>query len=235
RTLRLPAGMGGHFEVTYGPASLAAPFLSVNTATMEFGDIPISVLQRDSSFSVTNIGGSEDSVYVSLDYVNVTPEAAVSVSPEAFSLPAGASQEVTFSITPSMLAVNTVYNAVVMLDSRFGSGTTHFEKTMKFGIVPAPTDVAAEASLPSEFVLLQNFPNPFNPSTTIRYGLPRRSRVSLAVYNTLGQRVRTLVNGEQEAGYHELQFGADGLASGLYIYRLETETAILTQRMVMVR
>jgi serine protease AprX len=59
--------------------------------------------------------------------------------------------------------------------------------------------------------------------------------VSLAVYNTLGQRIKTLVNGEQEAGYHELQFKADGLASGLYIYRLETETGILTQRMVMVR
>ena len=75
---------------------------------------------------------------------------------------------------------------------------------------------------PTEFHLLQNYPNPFNPSTNIRYGLPSRSHVTLSVFNTLGQQVATLVEGEQEAGYHEAQFDDPGLASGVYLYRLKS-------------
>jgi mannose/cellobiose epimerase-like protein (N-acyl-D-glucosamine 2-epimerase family) len=235
RLLRLPAGVGGRFEVAYGPVSLAPPTIVVNTTRIEFGDIPATVLQRDTTFYVTNIGGSDDSITVSLDPVNVSPEAAISVSPASFSLPAGASQGVTFRITPMLLPVNTVYNAVVMIDSRFGSGATHFERTMTFAVVPAATDVAAEENLPSDFVLLQNFPNPFNPSSTIRYGLPHRSRVELAVYNALGQRVSTLIEGGEEAGYHEVTFSGDGLASGVYVYRLVAEGTVVTRRMVLVR
>jgi hypothetical protein len=77
------------------------------------------------------------------------------------------------------------------------------------------------AVLPESFRLYQNYPNPFNPSTTIRYGLPGRSHVTLAVFNTLGQRVAVLQEGEQEAGYHESVFDASGLASGVYLYRLQ--------------
>jgi len=74
--------------------------------------------------------------------------------------------------------------------------------------------------IPRRFVIDQNFPNPFNPSTTIRYGIPVRSHVSLVVYNTLGQRVAELVNGDVEAGYHEARFDASGLPSGVYYCRL---------------
>jgi len=69
--------------------------------------------------------------------------------------------------------------------------------------------------LPHEVSLYQNYPNPFNPSTTTRYGLPSRSHVVLTVYNTLGQQVATLVEGEREAGFHEVVFDASGFASGV--------------------
>jgi hypothetical protein len=70
-------------------------------------------------------------------------------------------------------------------------------------------------------VLYQNYPNPFNPSTTIRYGLPNRSLVTLTVFNTLGQQVKTLFQGEKDAGYYEVQFDPLGLASGMYLCRLQ--------------
>jgi len=74
--------------------------------------------------------------------------------------------------------------------------------------------------IPSSFVLEQNFPNPFNPTTTIRYTLPRSSNVSVAVYNMLGQRVADLVSADQSAGSYQVVWNAT-VASGIYFYRLE--------------
>ena len=70
-------------------------------------------------------------------------------------------------------------------------------------------------------MLEANYPNPFNPVTTIRYGLPQSANVRLEVYNTLGQRVAVLVDEEREAGWHEITFHGGNLASGVYLYRLK--------------
>jgi hypothetical protein len=85
------------------------------------------------------------------------------------------------------------------------------------------------------FVLLQNYPNPFNPATTIRYALPARSHVTLSVYNMLGQQVATLVNGTEEAGYHDIRFDASGLASGVYFYRLRAGAYVATKEFLVLR
>jgi hypothetical protein len=90
-------------------------------------------------------------------------------------------------------------------------------------------------SLPAEYSLHQNFPNPFNPSTTIGYGLPQKSRVRLAVYNTLGQQVALLVNGDNDAGYHEVKFDGSGLASGVYLYRIQAGSFVQTKGFVLLR
>ena len=89
--------------------------------------------------------------------------------------------------------------------------------------------------VPATYVLAQNYPNPFNPSTIIRYGLPSRSHVTLTVFNTLGQQVAVLQDGEQEAGYHEAVFDASGLASGVYVYRLTAGDFVQARKLILVR
>jgi hypothetical protein len=98
------------------------------------------------------------------------------------------------------------------------------------------TDVHALAEdLPKEFGLQQNFPNPFNPSTTIQYGLPNRSYVTLKVFNMLGQTVALLQNGEQEAGYHKVQFDGRNLSSGVYLYRMQAGEFVQTRRLLLLK
>jgi hypothetical protein len=77
-----------------------------------------------------------------------------------------------------------------------------------------------ENMIPTKINLDQNYPNPFNPSTTIRYSLPERSHVTLRVYNPLGQVVKTMINNEEEAGYHQIVLYKGSLSSGVYFYRL---------------
>ena len=82
------------------------------------------------------------------------------------------------------------------------------------------TSVTEKTMTPGAFRLQQNYPNPFNPSTTISYELPRASYVTLAVFNSLGQRVSTLVGAFEEPGYKSVQFDGSRLSSGVYFYRL---------------
>jgi photosystem II stability/assembly factor-like uncharacterized protein len=95
--------------------------------------------------------------------------------------------------------------------------------------------IRSVSSIPPEWQLQQNYPNPFNPSTTIRYGVPMRSHVTLTVYNTLGQQVATLVQGEEEAGYHDVRFDGAGMASGVYFYRIQAGTYAETRKFLLVR
>ncbi len=92
--------------------------------------------------------------------------------------------------------------------------------------------VPGPAGDPVRFVLNQNYPNPFNPGTIIRYALPHRSNVTLIIFNTLGQQVAQLVNGEGDAGYHEVKFDGSALASGVYFYRLQAGDLIQTRRLI---
>jgi photosystem II stability/assembly factor-like uncharacterized protein len=83
------------------------------------------------------------------------------------------------------------------------------------------SSVRQEGGAPIAFSLSQNFPNPFNPSTTIRFALPKSGHVELRVYNTLGQEVATLMNEEKNAGTYSAQWNAGSVASGVYFYRLK--------------
>ena len=100
------------------------------------------------------------------------------------------------------------------------------------------TRVSVEAGEPVGNALFVNYPNPFNPSTTIRYSLKESSNATLAVYNSLGQKIRTLVDGSQAAGVHTVQWdgrneSGQQVSSGVYFYRLQSGTFRKTMKMVL--
>ena len=90
-------------------------------------------------------------------------------------------------------------------------------------------------AIPTVYGLAQNYPNPFNPSTTINYQIPEKNRVSLRIYDILGNLVTTLVDQEMEAGYYNLEWNASNLASGVYIYRMISGTYTSTKKLILMK
>ena len=92
----------------------------------------------------------------------------------------------------------------------------------------------------TKFDLAQNYPNPFNPTTTIEYALPKASHVTLTIYNMLGQKVKTLVNGMMQPGKHQVVWNATNeagakVSSGIYFYRLEGDFGVKVRKMILVK
>src|SRR5690625_444340 len=106
----------------------------------------------------------------------------------------------------------------------------------RFVITSALSDDLQESGeLPTQTTLEQNFPNPFNPSTIIQYNLAEAGEVQLEVFDTLGRRVATLLQGTVSAGAHTVTFDASGLNSGIYFYRLSAGNQILSRQMILVK
>ena len=97
------------------------------------------------------------------------------------------------------------------------------------------TDVAVSGVVPARVLLEQNFPNPFNPSTTIRFNLPEQVQVRLSAYTILGQEVATLVHAPLEAGVHEVTFDGSGLAAGMYICRMIAGETVQSRKILLLR
>jgi hypothetical protein len=107
-----------------------------------------------------------------------------------------------------------------------------FCETPQFGI----TDVAMQdMGVPDEYKLNQNYPNPFNPATRITYSVPTYAKVTLKVFNLLGQEVATLVNQEQTRGNYVALFEANKMATGVYFYRLEAGKFTETKKMLLLK
>ena len=108
--------------------------------------------------------------------------------------------------------------------------------------VVKPTIVMTNAGnisneLPEDYTLEQNFPNPFNPATTIKFSIPKNSQVSLKVYNLLGKEVANVINDRRDAGNYEVKFDASnyGLTSGVYFYELNTSDTRIVKKMALVK
>ncbi|MCW8803115.1 MAG: T9SS type A sorting domain-containing protein [Ignavibacteriaceae bacterium] len=97
------------------------------------------------------------------------------------------------------------------------------------------TDVGENPSNPSAFKLYDNYPNPFNPSTTLRYSIPEASFTSVKIYDALGNEVSSLVNETKPAGTYEVEFNASDLSSGIYYYTLNVVSFSETKKMILMK
>ena len=91
------------------------------------------------------------------------------------------------------------------------------------------------SGIPEEYNLYQCYPNPFNPSTTIKFALPEAANVTLTIYNTLGQKVEVLVNSELEAGRYSYEWNAKNVTTGVYIYEIRTDKFVAIKKMLLVK
>ena len=120
---------------------------------------------------------------------------------------------------------------------RAKSTLTDYLKRFSSSVVGQMCTALAEApaELPTEFGLEANYPNPFNPSTTIRFSLPESAQVRLVVLDVLGRQIRVLLDGTRQAGAYEVLFDANDLPSGMYLYRLETPQGSFVRTMLLAK
>jgi hypothetical protein len=144
---------------------------------------------------------------------------------------------IQFTWTPSVTGSEVLY-ATGAKNSKAG-GWGH---ASDFSVIVTPAGLSGveQEETPMAFSLDQNFPNPFNPATTIRFSLPRASDVTLTVLNLIGEKVATLVSRRMEQGTFALKWDASGLPSGVYLYRLEArqgggQTFVQTRKLLLVK
>ena len=103
------------------------------------------------------------------------------------------------------------------------------------GEVITNIDDEYQITFPEELILYQNFPNPYNSSTTIPFQLPKESKINIDLYNVLGEKIQTIANGLYPRGNHSITFSSDKLSSGIYLYKLQTETHSLTKKLIIIK
>lgn len=176
---------------------------------------------------VDGYNGSESDLYgwittgaVEAEYTTLSSDGTVTfISTDAENLPSA--------------AVETYYYAVAIGADEAALLNGMKDADTKFrGFV---TSVEPVASTPSGFILYPNYPNPFNPSTQIRFNMPQASFVTVKVYNTLGQQVANLVNRNLGAGDHLVEFNAGNLANGTYIYTITAGSNRVSGKMVLLK
>jgi|AntRauTorckE6833_2_1112554.scaffolds.fasta_scaffold00113_22 hypothetical protein len=127
----------------------------------------------------------------------------------------------------------TEQNLIVQVDSNMdGNYDETFEVSPE---TPVSIETNESSNIPAKFELKQNYPNPFNPTTNIDFNLPSSAYVELSVYNTLGQKVATLVNDQMKAGSHSINWDARNMSSGVYLYKIQVGNKIQTRKMILMK
>ena len=123
-------------------------------------------------------------------------------------------------------------------DSTWGGVQDAF--VVKIAKTPVPVEEIFTPQLPTEFILLQNCPNPFNPSTIIQYSIARKCQVALSIYNVIGQKVRTLIDETKSAGSYRIEWNGNDdsgkpVSTGVYLYRFQAGDVVQTRKMLLLK
>jgi len=137
-----------------------------------------------------------------------------------------------YTVASGLLNVNTVY--FWRVNARSGMGTSSYSTIWFFTTVTTGI-TQTNSEIPAEFKLYNNYPNPFNPFTNIRFDIPKSNHVKIIIYNTLGKEITTLVKEKLSAGSYEVDWNASDYPSGVYFYRFVTEEFTKTKKMLMIK
>ncbi|MCB2199911.1 carboxypeptidase regulatory-like domain-containing protein [bacterium] len=230
---------------TAGPVGI----YGYNPTTMAWTSTPIVTLYGDGSYGVVGMTGTHDwsggldfvlfgqgtGIADMVDiYEGMTLQSWLYVDPGTGILLPGESANITVTVD---LAADPGFNPVDgqnVTAQVVITGPHMADTAVTVDMIFLDTSVEEDV-LPMQYALHQNYPNPFNPSTAIKFDLVATQNVKLAVYNMLGQEVARLVDGQMQAGYHNVSFDASRLASGVYFYRLETPGFTKMRKMVLVK
>lgn len=138
-----------------------------------------------------------------------------------------------FSLHTKTLPQDTLDSFSLERDDTFNA-SDHLPLIADFRLLPI-TSSHPVPDIPTQAILNQNFPNPFNPTTEISFALPNHGFVSLEVFDISGRKVATLINGIKSKGQHAARWNANSAASGIYIYRLTTAEQVITRKMVLIK
>jgi hypothetical protein len=213
----------GQIEITYNGYSFNINWISFDDLCLDWV-IPVEL---------TSFAASSKGVEVELSWTTATETNNQGFKIERMN--AGGSFEQVGYVAG--FGTTTEPKAYSFIDSKLEAGSyTYRLKQIDFdGTFSYSEEVNVVVELPLEYALEQNYPNPFNPSTTIKYSIAEDGLVKIAVFNMLGEEVATLVNTQQKAGRYEVNFNANGLASGVYVYRIETANFTASKKLMLMK
>ena len=215
-------------------ASNAEVFELVNGATYDVSDLPenVNVVAKSESTTKSVLLNLNDGYFQRLE--NVPPFALYGDSGSNFFsgvLPVGA---YTLSATPYSEQQRNGDQGPVYTISFTIAGVASKQQVLPSGYSEEPINGLQE-ELPEEYTLSANYPNPFNPETTIKFSVPEMAPVELVIFDLLGRRVSTLVDQVMIAGQYEIRFDGSDLPSGMYFYVMKTPEHVMSQKMILLK
>ncbi|UCF62712.1 MAG: immune inhibitor A, partial [bacterium] len=197
-------------------------------------EVGTGVLSRDLSI----INNGTGTLYFTLTDTTLVGQNWLTFNPMLGAVQPGASQTIDVQIDPANLSANNLYDAELRV---FSNDPLSPEIVVPVSIfVTSPNVLQMPELIPRELNLYSNFPNPFNPSTTLTFDLPQTSPVSLEIYNILGQKIVTLVDQKLSAGTHTCVWNGTNslgelISAGIYFYKLETPDKTLIRKMILTK
>ena len=213
---------GSYSEGVFRSVWPSVPVIDLSPNIIDFDTVGIGVASYD-SIKVMNLGTPE------LQIINVTSSNPhFVIDPLSFQVETGTEFWVNITFSPSDTGY---YQSIIVFNS---TSLSEYDTVFVSAYATILTDII-ENTFTNSYQLSDCYPNPFNPSTKIKYSIPQSSNVIIKVFDILGNEIATLVNEEKDQGVYTINFDANNLASGLYLYRIQAGSFIDTKKMILLK